>query len=55
MDTADSRLTGAERDELAWLRSENELLRVQRDILLRIATDYARDVDDILRLRTTDR
>ncbi|WP_121006890.1 hypothetical protein [Saccharothrix australiensis] len=47
-------LTGEERAELTWLRAENTLLRVQRDILTRIATDYARDVDAILRLRTTD-
>ncbi|WP_433272200.1 hypothetical protein ACQPZF_15755 [Actinosynnema sp. CS-041913] len=46
-------LTGAERAELAWLRAENTLLRVQRDILTRIAADYARDVDAILRSRAT--
>ena len=46
-------LSGGERAELTWLRAENALLRVQRDILTRIATDYARDVDVVLDLRTT--
>ncbi|CAM04663.1 hypothetical protein A8924_5809 [Saccharopolyspora erythraea NRRL 2338] len=29
-----------EREELDWLRRENRLLRVERDILLKIATEY---------------
>ncbi len=36
-------LTDDERAELAWLRTENTLLRVERDILLRVATGYADD------------
>ncbi|MBM7809894.1 hypothetical protein [Saccharothrix algeriensis] len=51
MDTAEPAgvpLTGEERAELTWLRAENELLRVQRDMLTRIATGYARDVEVIL-------
>lgn len=46
-------LTDDERAELAWLRTENDLLRVQRDILLRVATGYAHDVEAML--RRTDR
>ncbi|QUH00622.1 hypothetical protein HUO13_07140 [Saccharopolyspora erythraea] len=30
-----------EREELDWLRRENRLLRVERDMLLKIATEYA--------------
>ncbi|HEY8371291.1 MAG TPA: hypothetical protein VIL00_00970 [Pseudonocardiaceae bacterium] len=45
-------LTEDERAELAWLRSENALLRVQRDVLLRIASGYARDMDAMLRQHT---
>jgi hypothetical protein len=37
-------LTDDERAELAWLRAENALLRVERDILLRVATGYADDM-----------
>ncbi len=36
-------LTEDERSELLWLRKENTLLRVERDILLRVATGYAND------------
>ncbi len=36
-------LTEDERTELLWLRKENTLLRVERDILLRVATGYAND------------
>ncbi len=36
-------LTDDERAELLWLRKENTLLRVERDILLRVATGYAND------------
>lgn len=42
-------LTDDERAELAWLRAENDFLRVQRDILLRVATGYAHDVETMLR------
>ncbi|MCP2163471.1 hypothetical protein [Goodfellowiella coeruleoviolacea] len=42
-------LTDDERAELAWLRTENNLLRVERDILLRVATGYAKDMDHLLR------
>ena len=42
-------LTGDERAELEWLRTENDFLRVQRDILLRVATGYAHDVEAMLR------
>lgn len=42
-------LTGDERTELEWLRTENDFLRVQRDILLRVATGYAHDVETMLR------
>ncbi|WP_188991783.1 hypothetical protein [Saccharopolyspora thermophila] len=34
-------LSAAERAELDWLRRENHLLRVQKEMLLRIATEYA--------------
>lgn len=37
-----------EREELVWLRTENAFLRVQRDVLTRIATGYALDVEVIL-------
>ncbi len=42
-------LTDDERAELLWLRTENEFLRVQRDILMRVATGYAQDVETMLR------
>ncbi|WP_434444804.1 hypothetical protein [Lentzea sp. E54] len=42
-------LTGDERAELARLRAENEFLRVQRDILLGVASGYARDFDIVQR------
>jgi hypothetical protein len=42
-------LTDDERAELTWLRTENDFLRVQRDILLRVATGYAHDVETMLR------
>ena len=41
--TARSPLGEDERAELSWLRSENTLLRAERDILLRVATGYAND------------
>lgn len=41
--TAGTPLGDDERAELTWLRSENRLLRVERDILLRVATGYATD------------
>ncbi|GAB3693296.1 hypothetical protein [Saccharopolyspora tripterygii] len=34
-------LSTAERRELEWLRKENKLLRTEKDMLLRIATEYA--------------
>ncbi|MFI0466950.1 hypothetical protein ACH347_22960 [Saccharopolyspora sp. 5N102] len=37
-------LTAAERAELDRLRRENQLLRVEKEMLLRIATEYALDV-----------
>lgn len=52
MDGTRDPLTRDERAELHWLRAENTLLRVQLDMLTRIATGYAHDVDAILRLRT---
>ncbi|MFB9907821.1 hypothetical protein [Allokutzneria oryzae] len=42
-------LTGEERSELMWLRAENTLLRVERDILLRVASGYAKDMDTLLK------
>ncbi|MDA3630280.1 hypothetical protein OU415_32975 [Saccharopolyspora sp. WRP15-2] len=36
-------LTTAEREELDRLRRENRLLRVEKEMLLRIATEYALD------------
>ncbi|SFW85586.1 hypothetical protein [Amycolatopsis australiensis] len=39
-------------DDLAWLRKENALLRVERDMLMRVAAGYARDV---ARLRGQER
>jgi len=49
VDTDQTPLTEDERAELAWLRRENDFLRVQRDILLRVATGYAHDVEAMLR------
>ena len=46
---ADPPLTDDERAELAWLRKENDFLRVQRDILVRVATGYAHDFEAVLR------
>ncbi|WNV85188.1 hypothetical protein [Umezawaea sp. Da 62-37] len=54
MDTAESAehggtpLAAEERAELDWLRTENAFLRVQRDVLTRIATGYAHDVEVFL-------
>jgi hypothetical protein len=48
-DHTDPPLTDAERAELAWLRKENDFLRVQRDILVRVATGYAHDFEAVLR------
>lgn len=42
-------LTDDERAELDWLRAENTFLRVQRDVLARVATGYARDMEALLR------
>ncbi|MGW6449825.1 hypothetical protein [Lentzea sp. NPDC055074] len=42
-------LTDGERAELARLRQENDFLRVQRDILLRVATGYAHDFEALSR------
>ncbi|MCE6997142.1 hypothetical protein LZG04_20390 [Saccharothrix sp. S26] len=52
MDRTRDPLDGDERAELHWLRAENAFLRVQLEILTRIATGYARDVDALLRRRT---
>ena len=38
-----SALSADERAELDWLRQENRLLRVEKDMLLRLATEYALD------------
>ncbi|HEX6345179.1 hypothetical protein [Umezawaea sp.] len=55
MDTPSSPpLTDEERRELVWLRAENAFLRVQRDVLTRIATGYAHDVEVFLGRRSTD-
>ncbi|HEX7308208.1 hypothetical protein [Lentzea sp.] len=48
-DPAGAPLTGDERAELSWLRKENEFLRVQRDLLLDVASGYAHDFDALLR------
>lgn len=45
----DPPLTDDERAELAWLRKENDFLRVQRDILMRVAIGYAHDFEAVLR------
>jgi hypothetical protein len=45
----DPTLTDTERAELAWLRKENDFLRVQRDILVRVASGYAHDFEAMLR------
>ncbi|NUT90495.1 MAG: hypothetical protein HOY78_00560 [Saccharothrix sp.] len=45
----DPPLTDSERAELAWLRKENDFLRVQRDILMSVATGYAHDFEAMLR------
>lgn len=34
-------LSASERGELEWLRKENKLLRTEKEMLLRIATEYA--------------
>ncbi|WP_199740528.1 hypothetical protein [Saccharopolyspora rhizosphaerae] len=34
-------LSASERSELEWLRKENKLLRTEKEVLLRIATEYA--------------
>lgn len=41
-------LTEDERSELTWLRTENTLLRVERDILMRVASGYAMDMESLL-------
>ncbi|MFD5830694.1 hypothetical protein [Lentzea sp. NPDC060358] len=46
---AEQPLSDGERAELSRLRKENDFLRVQRDILLRVASGYARDFDAVLR------
>ncbi|WP_367127490.1 hypothetical protein [Saccharothrix sp. HUAS TT1] len=56
MDTTeptDGPLTDEEREELVWLRAENAFLRVQRDVLTRIASGYAHDVEVFLGRRAT--
>jgi hypothetical protein len=45
----DPPLTDSERAELTWLRKENDFLRVQRDILMSVATGYAHDLEAMLR------
>lgn len=42
-----------ERAELEWLRTENALLRAERDILVRVATGFAEDADATLLRRRT--
>ncbi|GGP75116.1 hypothetical protein [Saccharothrix coeruleofusca] len=42
-------LTDDERAELDWLRAENAFLRVQRDVLMRVASGYALDMEALLR------
>lgn len=49
MEDAGTPLTDDERAELHWLRTENKFLRVQRDILMSVATGYAEDVEAMLR------
>ncbi len=49
MDKTAATLTEGERAELTWLRSENTFLRVQLDVLTRVATGYAVDMDAMLR------
>ncbi|MFC7345007.1 hypothetical protein [Saccharopolyspora griseoalba] len=39
----ENELSASERDELDWLRKENQLLRVEKTMLLRIAAEYAFD------------
>lgn len=39
----ESELSASERDELERLRKENRLLRVEKTMLLRIASEYALD------------
>jgi hypothetical protein len=53
-DTCENRpLDPGERAELEWLRSENALLRTERDILVRVATGFAEDADATLLRRRT--
>ncbi|MFD7657501.1 hypothetical protein ACFV4N_26295 [Actinosynnema sp. NPDC059797] len=47
-------LTDEEREELTWLRAENAFLRVQRDVLTRIASGYAHDVEVMLGRRPVE-
>ena len=49
-DPGDVELTTDERSELTWLRNENTLLRVERDILMRIASGYAKDMASLRQL-----
>ena len=42
-ETDDRELTADERAELDWLRRQNKLLRVERDMLLKIAKSYSLD------------
>ncbi|MER7014777.1 hypothetical protein ABT324_25395 [Saccharopolyspora sp. NPDC000359] len=50
-----SELTSAERAELDRLRRENHLLRVEKEMLLRIATEYALDRRASTKPRATSR
>ena len=45
----DPPLTEAERAELLRLRKENDFLRVQCDILMRVASGYAHDFETMRR------
>lgn len=53
MTTTPVTLTEDERAELAFLRAENTLLRVERDILMRVASGYAADMTALTRRETT--
>ncbi|WP_116040454.1 hypothetical protein [Amycolatopsis palatopharyngis] len=44
-------LDRAERAELDWLRTENALLRTERDILVRVASGFADDANVTLLAR----
>lgn len=46
-------LTHDERAELVWLRAENALLRMEKEILVKTATWFAEEANAVPRKRTS--